>query len=72
MRAVLQSGNRGAIVALVKEAVMYDTSIGSMLMVVLFVCVALALATRYQTEHPLHDLRRWFDAHHWLGRRHRH
>jgi hypothetical protein len=49
---------------------MPDSTIGFMLALGLFVCAAFLVATRYQTEHPLTDLRRWLGAHHWLHRRH--
>lgn len=52
------------------EVIMLD-SIGFMLGLALFVCVALALATRYETEHPLHDLAHWVGEHHWLDWMHR-
>jgi hypothetical protein len=52
---------------------MFDSSAGLVLALALFVCAALALATRYHTDHPVNDLRHWFSAHHWLDRmRHRH
>ncbi|WP_207002890.1 hypothetical protein [Trinickia mobilis] len=51
---------------------MPDSSIDFMLALVVFVCAAFLAATRYQTEHPLNDLRRWLGAHHphWMHRRH--
>jgi hypothetical protein len=55
-----------------KEFVMLDSSVGLMLALAIFVCAALALATRYHTDHPLNDLVHWFSAHHhWLDRMHR-
>lgn len=48
---------------------MPDSSIGLMLVLAIFVCAALALATRYHTDHPLHDLLRWIDEHR-MHRRH--
>ncbi|WP_169708762.1 hypothetical protein [Trinickia terrae] len=48
---------------------MPDSSIDFMLALIVFVCAAFLVATRYQTEHPLTDLRRWLTAHH-LHRRH--
>lgn len=53
------------------EVIMLDSSIGFMLLLTLFVCAALVVATRYQTEHPLSDLWRWIGEHHWLDRMHR-
>lgn len=55
----------------VEEAIMPESSIGFMLMLAIFVGIAMALATRYHTDHPLSDLRHWFGAHHRLGRTHR-
>jgi hypothetical protein len=50
---------------------MPDSSTGFMLALAVFVCAALALATRYHTDHPLHDLLHWLRAHHWLDGLHR-
>jgi hypothetical protein len=49
---------------------MPDSTLGFMLALAAFVCAAFLVATRYQTEHPLTDLRRWLGAHHWPHRRH--
>lgn len=49
---------------------MFDSSIGFMLVLALFACAALALATRYRTDHPLADLMHWMEARHWLDRLH--
>jgi hypothetical protein len=54
-----------------KEIIMFDVSTGLMLALAVFVCAALALATRYHTDHPLNDLLHWFSEHHWLDRMHR-
>ncbi|HEV3106297.1 MAG TPA: hypothetical protein VGZ01_11465 [Trinickia sp.] len=52
---------------------MLDSSTVFLLMLALFVGAALALATRYHTDHPLDDLVRWMGEHHWLDwMRHRH
>ncbi|GLU35359.1 hypothetical protein WKR88_27855 [Trinickia caryophylli] len=48
---------------------MADSSMSLMLLLAVFVGAALALATRYHTDHPLHDLMRWIDEHHWHRRR---
>jgi hypothetical protein len=55
----------------VEEAIMPESSIGLMLMLAVFVGIAMALATRYHTDHPLSDLRRWLGDHHRVGRTHR-
>ncbi|MDG0025945.1 hypothetical protein [Trinickia sp. Y13] len=52
------------------EAAMFDWSIGFMLALALFACAALAVATRYHTDHPLVDLLRWMDSHPWFDRLH--
>ena len=49
---------------------MFDSSIGLMLLLILFACAALAMATRYRTDHPVGDLLRWMHAHDWLHHRH--
>jgi hypothetical protein len=49
---------------------MFDSSTGFMLVLALFACTALAVATRYRTDHPLADLVRWIEAHHWFDRLH--
>jgi hypothetical protein len=60
-------------IAMMQEVIMFDSSAALVLALALFVCAALALATRYHTDHPVNDLRHWFSAHHWLDRmRHRH
>lgn len=51
---------------------MFDSSVGLMLTLALFACVALVLSTRYRTDHPLADLMRWVHAHHWFDRLHHH
>jgi hypothetical protein len=52
------------------EIIMFDSSMGLMLALALFACVALMLSTRYRTDHPLADLMRWVHAHHWFDRLH--
>jgi hypothetical protein len=49
---------------------MLDSSIGWMLLLALIACAALAVATRYRTDHPLADLVRWMHAQRWLHHRH--
>ena len=49
---------------------MFDSSIGFVLPLALIACVALALATRYRTDHPFADLKRWMQGHDWLDRLH--
>ena len=49
---------------------MPDSSTGLMLALAIFSCAALALATRYHTDHPLKDLLHWLAEHHWLDRMH--
>jgi len=49
---------------------MFDWSIGFMLALALFACAALAVATRYHTDHPLADLLHWMYSHPWFDRRH--
>lgn len=49
---------------------MFDMSSGFMLVLALFVGAALVVATRYRTDHPLTDLMRWIESHHWLDRLH--
>lgn len=49
---------------------MLESSIGWVLLLALAACIALALATRYRTDHPLADLMRWMHAHDWLDRLH--
>jgi hypothetical protein len=49
---------------------MFDSSTGFMLVLALFACAALAVATRYRTDHPLVDLVRWIEARHWFDRLH--
>jgi hypothetical protein len=51
-------------------AAMFDSSIGLLLLLAVFACAALAVSTRYRTDHPLADLMRWAHAHHWMHRRH--
>ncbi|WP_158244245.1 hypothetical protein [Trinickia dabaoshanensis] len=46
------------------------SSIGMMLALALFACAALALSTRYRTDHPLVDLTRWVHGRHWFDRLH--
>jgi len=60
-----------AVIATREEAIMPESSIGFMLMLAIFVGIAMALATRYHTDHPLSDLRHWLGAHHRTGRTHR-
>lgn len=52
------------------ENAMFDSSMGLMLVLTLFACAALAMATRYRTDHPLADLMRWMHAHDWFDRLH--
>lgn len=54
----------------VRGGPMFDSSIGLMLLLILFACAAFAMATRYRTDHPLTDLMHWVHAHHWLDRLH--
>jgi hypothetical protein len=49
---------------------MFDSSIGFLLVLALFACAALAVATRYRTDHPFADLMHWMQARHWLDRLH--
>ncbi|HEX7685183.1 MAG TPA: hypothetical protein VF446_16875 [Trinickia sp.] len=49
---------------------MFDSSIGFVLALAFFACAALALSTRYHTDHPFTDLMRWFHAHHESDRLH--
>lgn len=48
---------------------MFDSSI-LMLVLMLFACAALAMSTRYRTDHPLADLMRWMHARDWFDRLH--
>lgn len=49
---------------------MFASSIGWVLSLALAACIALALATRYRTDHPLADLKRLMRASDWLDRLH--
>ena len=49
---------------------MFDSSFAMVLLLALAACAALAVATRYHTDHPVADLRHWVQAHHWLDRLH--
>ncbi|WP_162877971.1 hypothetical protein [Trinickia diaoshuihuensis] len=49
---------------------MFDSSFAMVLFLALAACAALAVATRYHTDHPVADLMHWVQAHHWLDRLH--
>jgi hypothetical protein len=56
-----------------RETIMLDSSTTFMLMLAILVGVALAIAMRYHTDAPLHDLVQWLTEHRWLDwMRHRH